>query len=115
MTSDDIATILGRWRDGALDAPGVKAWLEGAGGVAALHSGTRSPASALAPAAREALDALDLLEVHLLTADDVPALLALLHGGAGAIASWTRYRDAIDLDARSRTLKRNRFYRPFCR
>jgi hypothetical protein len=108
LTRDAIAAALRRWQAGSVDAAGMKAWLEAAGGVQA--------GAGLDVAAREAIEAIDLLEVHLLTPEDVPALLALLDGGdEAAVARFAAYRDAIDLDGRSRALKRNRFYRPFCR
>ena len=61
----------------------------------------------------EALFDLDLLPVHLLTPADVPALLALVEGGD--LEGWRRYREAIDLDARSKELRRVPLYRNFCR
>lgn len=103
-----IVDALRGWQRGALDAAGLKGWLHGQGGTGA--------GAHLDAAAREALAAIDLLEVHLLTVEDVPALLALLDGeDAIAVARFERYRDGIDLDARSRALRKNAFYRPFCR
>ncbi|MSP61455.1 MAG: hypothetical protein EXR72_14130 [Myxococcales bacterium] len=101
-----IAALLRRWQAGAVGPEEVKRFAE-----AALE---RPPSGA---AEREALCDLDLLEVHLLTADDAPALLALLDGGGSAdsLAAWRRHRAGIDLDARSKMLRRNKFYRPFCR
>src|SRR5690349_3910141 len=52
---------LERWRSGALDAASLKRWVE------------RAPPGE-DEAAREALAELDLLEVHLLTVEDVAAL-----------------------------------------
>ena len=98
-----LADLLRRWQAGAIDPAGVKRWAESQAGARASDP------------IREAIAALDLLEVHLLTVEDVPALLALCAGGDQAVASWRSYRDAIDLDARSKKLRKNPFYRPFCR
>jgi hypothetical protein len=108
VTREEIGDVLRRWGAGSIDPPGVKRWLAEAGGVAAGQT--------LDAGAREALAALDLLEVHLLTAEDVPALRALLDGGdERAVERWVRYRDGIDLTARSRALRKSPFYRAFCR
>jgi hypothetical protein len=101
----EVAALLERWRDARVNASGVKEWVAAAGSA---HDDA---------VVREVLAELDLLEVYLLTPEDVPALLRFLDEpdlDAG-LAAWSRYRDAIDLDARSRQLKRDRFYRPFCR
>jgi hypothetical protein len=100
----DVATLLHGWMEGRVNAAGVKEWVE--------RSGDGGD-----PIVREVLHELDLLEVYLLTAEDAPALLAFLHARSfdEGLQAWTRYREAIDLDARSRALKKNRFYRPFCR
>lgn len=111
----EVAAWLKAWAAGelfpeALQALAERALAEPAGGPAA---GDRD-----APLA-EALADLDLLGVHLLTPEDVPALLALLSAGeaegAAAVEAWRRYRDGLDLDRRSRRLRQQRYYRPFCR
>jgi hypothetical protein len=99
-TRAQLAAQLERWRAGALDAASLKRWVE------SVPDGEDE-------VAREALAELDLLEVHLLTTDDVPALRALLQ--SGDLATWNSYRRGIDLDARSKRLKRDPLYRPFCR
>ncbi len=99
-----LADLLRRWQSGAVGPAEVKRWAE-------EQPATRDLPDPL----REVLAALDLLEVHLLTVEDVPALLALAAGGEGAVATWRAYRDAIDLDARSKKLRKIPFYRPFCR
>lgn len=99
----EVEAMLDRWAAGQITAPEVKAWVDRVAGAD--------------PIVRELLAELDLLEVYLLTPEDVPALLAFL-GSADVTAGldeWTRYRDAIDLDERSRRLKRDKFYKPFCR
>lgn len=102
---DEIAAILRRWESGAVTAAQLKEWLDAARAL----DGDRAAASVLAE--------LDLLEIHLLTGADVPALFDLLNsdGSATAVGKWATYRDAIDLDARSRQLKKDKFYKPFCR
>ena len=99
-TRAELDAQLERWRAGGIDAASLKRWVE------SVPRGEDE-------VAREALAELDLLEVHLLTVDDVPALHALL--ASGDLSAWRRYRAAIDLDARSKRLRRDPLYRPFCR
>jgi len=111
-TRAEIVEKLSAWQEGALSAAELAAWAE---------------ARELDPQARtdveddaerdEALADLALLAVHLLTPEDVPALRALLEDTdvAAATSAWHRHREAIDLDARSRRLRKDPFYRPFCR
>lgn len=98
-----VEAVLARWVAGELGAAEVQAW---AGSVVGADASVR-----------EVLAELDLLAVFLLTPEDVPALRALLAAPdpAAGLDAWTRYRDAIDLDERSRRLKRDKFYKPFCR
>jgi hypothetical protein len=104
VTRADAEAMLDRWERGEIGPLGVKHWL-----AEAEPGGD--------PLLAELLAELDLLEVYLLTAEDVPALRALLAATDldEALAGWAGHRDAIDLDARSRALKKDRFYRPFCR
>ena len=107
-----IVAQLRAWASGDLDAAALKAWVEG------VRSDDPGP--------REALAELDLLEVHLLTPDDAAALIALVDSDDTdetnqmnqtgiANSAWSRHRAAIDLDLRSRALRKNPLYRPFCR
>ena len=68
--------------------------------------------------ARELLAELDLLLVHLLTVEDVAAMLTLLVAPAGqgavAVEAFRAYRASVDRRARSRLLKKDPRYRPFC-
>jgi hypothetical protein len=99
----EVEARLADWAAGRLDAPALKTWV--------------SSVTSSDPAAREVLAELDLLEVSLLTPEDVPALRALLAADdvRAAARAFDEHKAAIDLDARSRRLKRNPFYRPFCR
>ena len=99
---EDVARKLRAWADGALDAAALKSWVE------SVRTDEPGP--------REALAEMDLLEVHLLTPDDAAALLALVESDdPAAAAAWARHRASIDLDSRSRALRKNPLYRPFCR
>lgn len=108
---DEIAAQVARWRDGALDASALRQWAEAAwlGAGTGAGDGGEPPDEVVA----EVLADLDLLQVHLLTPADAPALLAVL--SSGDLDAWRRYRSAIDLDARSRELRRVPLYRAFCR
>ena len=103
-TRDEARRLLEAWQAGSVTAPAVKAWAQ-----AAVVEGD----AVLAELQAE----LDLLDVYLLTAEDVPALVALLDGQEvrAALDAWLAYQRTIDLDARSKALKRDPFYRDFCR
>ena len=100
----EVEEALEHWSAERWTAAELKAWVEA----------VRADGDALVA---ELLAELDLLEVFLLTPNDVPALVAALHAAdaSEALAAWARYKEALDLDARSKALKRDRFYRPFCR
>ena len=97
----------------------LRDWIEGRIGAAEIKSWADSarPSDKAGPAVRTALADLDLLEVHLLTAEDAPALLRLVESAdpASAELAWSGYRSAIDLDSRSRLLRKDPLYRDFCR
>ena len=107
VSREELSALLLRWQAGDASAAEVKAFAEAA-------SGRDAPRDEIL---HEVVAELDVLEVHLLTVEDVPALLAFLAATdfAAARDTWTRHRDAIDLDARSKRLKKIDLYRPFCR
>ena len=107
VSREELAALLGRWAAGAATPQEVKALASGAVATDAPRDETL----------HEVLAELDVLEVHLLTDEDVPALIAFLSSEdfAAGRSAWTRYRDAINLDKRSKKLKKIEFYRPFCR
>ena len=120
----ELAAQLRRWMAGELGAPALQAFAEAARraqrGPAALPQAPGAERPVDDPAAEalaEALADLDLLAVHLLCPEDAPALLALCEAAdpPAALERWRRHRQAIDLDARSRRLRGDPFYRPFCR
>ena len=102
----EIAGQLRRWTEGALAASELRAWAE----ARRWGPGVEEHDDAVVV---EALGDLDLLAVHLLTPDDVPALLSLLDGGD--LAAWRAHLAAIDVGARARKLRRDPLYQPFCR
>ena len=107
VSREEVVALLRRWQSGDATAADVKSFAEAAAGRDAPRD----------EVLHEVLAELDILEVHLLTPDDVPALVTFLsraHFAAG-LAEWTRHRNAIDLDLRSKRLKKLDFYRPFCR
>ena len=83
MIRDELAALLRRWQAGSVAAPAVKQWAESARGAgdAVVH---------------ELLADLELLQVHLLTSDDVPALLAALDGTSDLAAAIGEERDTIE-------------------
>ena len=62
---------------------------------------------------------LDTLDMSLLTADDAPALAAVLDTPVGqaddALAALERYEASIDVKARRRSLADDPLYAPYCR
>ena len=116
VTRDDLRVLLDLWASAGIDADGVCGWVAGYW----PEGGARFPdeeAGGLS-VAREVVAELDLLPVHLITVEDVPALLRALDArpgeGARAVEELRRYREAIDRRARSRALRRIPLYRPFC-
>ena len=107
VSREELAALLLRWHSGAATADEVKAFAGQAVGRGVPRDETL----------HEVLAELDVMEVHLLTSEDVPALIAFLDSCdlETGMREWARHRDAIDLDARSKRLKKIEFYRPFCR
>ena len=113
----DLRAVLARWRAGELDGAAVCGWARERWPRRCLRVDDRHGGGGSLSLVEEVLAELDLLAVHLLTVDDAPALEALLDAAAGeeraALARYRLHRDAIDRRARSRTLRRDPFYRPF--
>ena len=111
--SADVDEALLHWQDRRWNASQLKAWVETVRAPGSDGNGDGDGDAIV----KEVLAEVDLLEVSLLTRDDVPALQAFLHAAslADATREWTLYKSRIDLDARSKALRRDRFYRPFCR
>ncbi|HEX2569680.1 MAG TPA: hypothetical protein VH877_08990 [Polyangia bacterium] len=115
ISRHDLVQLLERWQRKELDAAAVCAWV-----------GARWPSDDVSftdregelSVAREVVEELDLLMVHLLTPEDVPALLRLLAAPPGASAAavedFRRYCAAIDRPSRSRKLRKDPLYSPFC-
>lgn len=115
ISRHDLVQLLERWQCKEIDAAVVCAWVEARWPRQDISFMDREGALSVA---REVLEELDLLMVHLLTPEDVPALLELLAtppaAGAAAIEHFRRYRAAIDRPARSRKLRKDPLYSPFC-
>ena len=107
----EVDEALVHWEERRWNASQLKAWVET---VRAPGDDGDGDGDAIV---KEVLAEVDLLEVSLLTRDDVPALRVFLHAAslADATRDWALYKSRIDLDARSKALRRDRFYRPFCR
>lgn len=115
ITRADVLDAIDRWSDGRLATTGLQAWV--AARWPAPDARFTDWEDGLS-AAREALAELDLCAVHLVVPDDVPVFRRLLQAPPGAtrtLVDWLRaYIAAIDRPTRSRRLKKDPFYRPFC-
>lgn len=110
----DLMAVLERWRRGEMSAAEVSRW----SGEAWTRDGVRFDDERNGRSLTcETLFCLDLMGVHLLTQEDVPALLALLGRAPDddrAVDDLADLCRAIDRPLRGRRLKRNDYYRPFC-
>jgi hypothetical protein len=110
ITRDDLGTVLKDWESGERTASQVHAWAEERYAVHAWECED--------DVTNEVLAALDMLDVNLLTRDDVPVLRAMLELPAGSAAHAAEVFDThfeqVDLDERKRNLARERLYAPFC-
>lgn len=115
ISRQDLVQLLERWQRKEIDAAAVYAWVQARWSGQDLSFTDREGELSVA---REVLEELDLLMVHLLTPEDIPALLELLAAppgtGAAAVEHFRRYRAAIDRPARSRKLRKDPLYSPFC-
>ena len=115
ISRQDLIQLLERWAHKELNAAAVSAWVAARWPRPDVSFSDREGELSVA---REVLDELDLLMVHLLTEEDVPALLELLaappDAGAAAVEHFRRYRAAIDRPTRSRKLRKDPLYSPFC-
>ncbi len=104
----DIASILVQWKTGMLTNAQVHDWATDRYAVAAWD-----PEDG---AVNEVLARLDMMDMNLVTAEDVAGLLAALgeRTAEGAARSMDAYQDTVDLAARKRRLVDDPLYARFC-
>jgi hypothetical protein len=118
ITRADLAMILMVWLDGYLSADQVHEWAEERAASSRFDvDDWEGPESN--SVANEVLMALDMLDMDLMTPDDIPFYLEFLDTPAGHFdTGYHRWRDAlhhIDHSARREALRADPLYSPFCR
>lgn len=110
ITRSDLRTLLQAWQSGKTEAAQVHAWAE-----------TRYLNEAWEPeddVANEILAELDALDLNLLTAEDVPVLLAMLEHPEGegetAAERFLQHCGQLDFQTRRRQLAADPLYAPYC-
>jgi hypothetical protein len=110
ITRDDLRSLLTAWHAGSHSAADVHSWAEARFAVDAWECED--------DVANEVLAQLDMLDMNLVTRDDVPALLAMLDvpsgQGAGASQQFEARISSSDLERRKKQLATDPTYAPFC-
>jgi hypothetical protein len=110
VTRDELRTLLEEWQSGKRTSGEVHDWAEARYAVDAWECED--------DVTNEVLAALDVLDMNLLTRDDVPVLQAMLdlHPGQAARAAGlldAHYQE-VSLDDRKNSLASEPTYAPFC-
>jgi len=110
ITRDELRTLLEDWRSGRRTSGEVHDWAEARHAVDAWECED--------DVTNEVLAALDVLDMNLLTRDDVPVLQAMLRLLPGEAARAAELLDThfheVNLDDRKKTLASEATYAPFC-
>lgn len=105
----DVTSILSQWKAGLLTNAQVHEWATDRYAVVAWE-----PEDG---AVNEVLACLDVMDMNLVTVEDVAALLAALgqETAEAAAEAMGAYQDTVDLAARKRRLADEPFYSRFCK
>jgi predicted RNA methylase len=110
VTRDDLRTVLEDWESGKRMAGEVHEWAEARYAVSAWDCED--------DVANEVLAALEMLDMNLLTRDDVPVLRAMLELPTEQATRAAELLDAhfqvVNLDDRKKTLASEPIYARFC-
>ena len=110
-TRAEVRRVLFDWEAGRVSATEVHGWAEERYAVS-----NSEPEDAVV---NEVLARLDMLDVDLLVAADVPALKRLLESHPSrlpeALTEYEAYVGAVDVPRRQRELAGDPLYRPFCK
>jgi hypothetical protein len=110
VTRDELRTVLEDWQSGKRTSGDVHDWAEARYAVDAWECED--------DVANEVLAALDVLDMNLLTGDDVPVLKAMLELPPGQAIPAAQLLDAhfqdLNLDNRKESLAGDSTYAPFC-
>lgn len=106
----DVCAVLESWQAGAMKAPEVHAWAE--------ERYSSSTWEAEDDVTNEVLARLDMLDMNLITADDVPAYLEALgappKGLEQAREILQQREQSVDFEARMESLREDPFYSRYC-
>jgi hypothetical protein len=109
VTRAEVADVLHCWQAGALSAADVHAWAEDLYGPAEYADGEDEES-----VTKHVLSELDMLNLNLITLEDVPHFLAFLETPPGRYADGAaRFEAALtgrDLEGRRRALREDPFY-----
>jgi hypothetical protein len=117
VTRDEIIEVLRKWQGGSLSAKDVHAWANDLcfPGYVEFDDWEREEEYSVA---REVLSALSMLDINLMTVEDVPIYLDFLGTAHGAFAEgYRRYEGAlehIDYQARRQALCNDPLYSRYC-
>jgi hypothetical protein len=106
VTVRDVEAKLRQWQSGELSASSLHAWAEKTYGVEAWEPESE--------AVNEVLAQLDMMDMNLLTLEDVPVLVKALRS-----KDYVRVLDghfaAVDIESRKAALANDPMYAPFCK
>jgi hypothetical protein len=110
VTRDEVRELLIRWRDGGMTPDAVDDWATARFGVPEFEPEDEIVNTVLAH--------LDLLDVNLMTVDDIPTLLLVLdvpaERSAEAHELLRLHMESIDLPSRMARFRDDPYYAPFC-
>jgi len=117
VTRAEVKEVLIKWQQGDIDAKYVNDW------AGNLYPSTEVDyddweADDSNSITNEVLAALDMLDMNLLTVEDIPAYVEFLNTPQGdfnkANAKLQRYLRSIDISERKKQLAQIKIYAPFC-
>jgi hypothetical protein len=108
VSREELRNVLAKWQRGELGHSQVYDWSNEHFGLDQMDGGDL--------VVNEILAHLDIMDVNLITPDDVPVFLAMLDAVSEADATelLRRHGDALDLDERIARWGTDPFYAPFC-
>ena len=106
VTVADVEAKLHQWQSGQLSTPELHSWAEATYAVSSWESETE--------AVSEVLAWLDMMDMNLVTVEDVPAFLSAL-SSPEFVAVIEEHFGGLDIEARKRELASVPMYAPFCK
>ena len=117
ITQDNIKEMLGKWAQGLLTAEEMHEWA-GQYYQNDAYEFVDWEGADENSVTNEVLAHLDMLDMNLVTHEDIPQYLAFLASPAGGfdegLSILERYLNSVDMDTRKKQLKGIVPYKPFC-